>query len=230
MGDCKADIGLIAALRHELKPLLAVGGWRREKFRGRDFYCREVAGRRVVATTSGLGKVMAAATTQQLIDCFAVSLVLNFGSCGALEPGLAVGDLVLASRVVEYDFVSDYRPAPKVDCDPELLAAIGRRFPEIRQGCLASADRNADTPAIRQQLHDDYQAVIADWEGAAVVRVARRQGIPALVLRGVTDVGEDELSEEYEKHHQRVLPVVAGKTAELVTFLAGRKGSEKNDE
>jgi len=75
-------------------------------------------------------------------------------------------------------------------------------------------------------LHDELEAVIADWEGAAVVRVARRLGVEALVLRGVTDIGEDGLTEEYEKHHRKVLPAVAGKTLELVEFLAGLEKTE----
>jgi adenosylhomocysteine nucleosidase len=219
-------IALVAALRHELQPLLALGNWTRDSCRGRNFYRRELNGSDVVATTSGLGKVMAAATTQFLVDRFAASLVLNFGSCGALTPELKVGDLVLASRVVEYDFISDYKPAPTAVIDAGLLGLIGRRFPELRQGGLASADRNADTPEIRSRLHDELEAVIADWEGAAVVRVARRLGVEALVLRGVTDIGEDGLTEEYEKHHQKVLPAVAGKTLELAEFLAGLEKTE----
>ena len=219
-------IALVAALRHELQPLLALGNWTRDSCRGRNFYRRELNGSDVVATTSGLGKVMAAATTQFLVDRFAASLVLNFGSCGALTPELKVGDLVLASRVVEYDFISDYKPAPTAAIDAGLLGLIGRRFPGLRQGGLASADRNADTPEIRSRLYDELQAVIADWEGAAVVRVARRLGVEALVLRGVTDIGEDGLTEEYEKHHRKVLPAVAGKTLELVEFLAGLEKTE----
>ncbi len=219
-------IALVAALRHELQPLLALGNWTRDSCRGRNFYRRELNGSDVVATTSGLGKVMAAATTQFLVDRFAASLVLNFGSCGALTPELKVGDLVLASRVVEYDFISDYKPAPTAAIDAGLLGLIGRRFAELRQGGLASADRNADTPEIRSRLHDELEAVIADWEGAAVVRVARRLGVEALVLRGVTDIGEDGLTEEYEKHHRKVLPAVAGKTLELAEFLAGLEKTE----
>lgn len=63
-----SKIALITALRHELQPLLASGSWRLEKISGRNFYRRNFAGKEVVATTSGLGKVMAAATTQMLID------------------------------------------------------------------------------------------------------------------------------------------------------------------
>ena len=213
-------IALIAALRHELTPLLSMGSWRLEKVAGRNFYRRTIAGKEVVATTSGLGKVMAAATTQMVIDRFDVDLVLNFGSCGALAPGLKVGDLILAEKVIEYDFTSDHKSVPRTDCNPELLLRLKERFTNFKIGPLASADRNADTPAVRDDLFARYQALVADWEGASIVRVAQRMGIPALVLRGVTDVGDADLASEYEGNYQKVLPWVARAADEMVAFLA----------
>ncbi len=215
-----SKIVLIAALRHELKPLLSRGSWSLEKIAGRNFYRRTLAGKEVVATTSGLGKVMAAATTQMLIDRFAADLVLNFGSCGALAPDLKVGDLILAERVIEYDFTSDHKSVPVTACDPELLAALTARFPEFKLGPLASADRNADTPAVRENLFTRYQALVADWEGASIVRVAKRMAVPALVLRGVTDVGDHDLASEYESNYENVLPQVAGAVDDMTRFLA----------
>ncbi|HDS16836.1 MAG TPA: hypothetical protein ENN66_09585 [Proteobacteria bacterium] len=219
-------IALIAALRHELQPLLAVGNWHLEKIAGRHFYRRDYSGKEVVVTTSGLGKVMAAATTQMLIDRFSAELVLNFGSCGGLAPDLAVGDLVLASRVIEYDFSSEHKPVPITDCDPLLVSALQREFSALRCGPLASADRNADTAAVREELHARYLALAADWEGASIVRVARRMGIPALVLRGVTDIGETALVAEYERNYRMVLPLVAAEVEKMVFFLARLKSVE----
>ena len=215
-----SNIALITALRHELQPLLASGNWRLEKISGRNFYRRSFAGKEVVATTSGLGKVMAAATTQMLIDCFQADLILNFGSCGALNPGLIVGDQVLASQVIEYDFTSEHKAVPTTACDAFLLSELTRCFADLKIGPVASADRNADTVAIREGLFSRYQAIAADWEGASIVRVAHRMGIPALVLRGVTDIGDSDLTTEYESNYQVVLPQVAKVAAKMTTFLA----------
>ncbi len=214
-------ICLLAPLRHELKPLLQRASWRKETVFQRDFYFLERGGGGIVATTSGLGKVMAAATTQFLLDRFTPELLLNFGSCGGLAPGLAIGDLVLAERVVEYDFISHHKPSPSLAPAGELPARLAAALPALalRPGCLASADRNADTPAIRERLYRDYQALAADWEGAAVARVAARRGVPVLILRGVTDLGEDELSVEYEKHFAGVLERVAEGVLEVVDYL-----------
>ncbi len=221
------SIALIAALRHELKPLLSMGNWHLDKIAGRNFYRRSVAGKDVVATTSGLGKVMAAATTQMVIDRFGTDLVLNFGSCGALAPGLAVGDLILAEKVIEYDFTSDHKSVPTTDCDARLLLKLKDRFPEFKVGPFASADRNADTPEVRNDLFVRYRALVADWEGASIVRVAKRMGIPALVLRGVTDIGDADLASEYEGNYQEVLPGVAKAVEGMVEFLAKIKPGDQ---
>ena len=45
-------------------------------------------------------------------------------------------------------------------------------------------------------------------------------GIPALVLRGVTDIGEADLASEYESNYQSVLPQVAKVAEKMTTFLA----------
>ena len=223
-----SNLALITALRHELQPLLALGNWRQEKITGRNFYRRSVAGKEIVATTSGLGKVMAAATTQMLIERFQADLILNFGSCGALDPKLLVGDLVLASRVIEYDFTSQHKAVPTTDCDASLLSELTSRFPDLKVGPLASADRNADTVEIREDLFSRYQALAADWEGASIVRVARRMGVPALVLRGVTDIGDDDLTTEYESNHKKVLSQVAKTAESMTTFLAELEKSKTN--
>ncbi len=219
------NIALIAALRHELKPLLSRGNWSLKKIAGRNFYQRTVAGKKVVATTSGLGKVMAAATTQMLIDHFGADLVFNFGSCGALAPDLRVGDLVLAERVIEYDFTSDHKSVPVTGCDADLLSVLTARFPDFKLGPLASADRNADTPEVREDLFARYQALAADWEGASIVRVAKRMEVPALVLRGVTDIGDHDLASEYKNNYEKVLPQVALAVDDMTRFLAEMTGA-----
>ena len=91
---------------------------------------------------------------------------------------------------------------------------------------MASADRNADSVEIRESLFSQHQAIAADWEGASIVRVARRMGIPALVLRGVTDIGDADLVTEYESNYQTVLPQVAKVAEQMTTFLAEMEKGE----
>ncbi|NIA19676.1 MAG: hypothetical protein GWP07_04500 [Xanthomonadaceae bacterium] len=222
-------IGIITAFRHELAPLLEGDAWQTEKVGGRLFYHRKLAsGSEIVATSSGLGKVMASATTQLMISSFAPRLLINFGSCGGVAPRLKVGDAVLASSVIEYDFNSHDKQSPHLDCDESWIELLAGKFPQLQIGPLASADQNADTSEKRAWIHDQLQALVADWEGAAVVRVAHRNRLPALVLRGVTDIGADNLSSEYATHAARVLAEMSVLLKNIITIIDGqlRKNSK----
>ena len=213
-------IGIITAFRHELAPLLAGDEWQTEKVGGRLFYQRQLSsGTEIIATSSGLGKVMASATTQLMISSFNPRLLINFGSCGGVSPGLKVGDAVLASSVTEYDFNSLEKQSPHLSCDSSWIGLLADTFPQLQVGPLASADQNADTPEKRAWIHDQFKALVADWEGAAVVRVAHRNQLPALVLRGVTDIGADELSREYDAHASRVLADMAVLLKEIIDTI-----------
>jgi len=78
---------------------------------------------------------------------------------------------------------------------------------------------DADTPEKRAWIHDQFQALAADWEGAAVVRVAHRNRLPALVVRGVTDVGDDDLSREYAAHAAHVLAEMSGLLENIIVAI-----------
>lgn len=104
--------------------------------------------------------------------------ILAVGFCGALDPALAVGDLVAAERVV------DEATGEGFAADPALLAAApGRR------GVLVSARRIARTPRERALL----EGTAVDLESAALARAARDAGVPFLALRAVTDTTRHRL-------------------------------------
>ena len=54
--------------------------------------------------------------------------VLCIGTCGALSPALAIGDVVVATETVEHDFNRKLTegPIPRFESDPKLLAAFQR--------------------------------------------------------------------------------------------------------
>ena len=58
---------------------------------------------------------------------------------------------------------------------------------DICRTVLVSADRDilpGDIPDLRAR----FSAVAADWESGAIAWVAQRNGVPCLILRGVTDL------------------------------------------
>ena len=52
---------------------------------------------------SGIGKVMSAMSVAVLANDFKVEAIINTGSAGAVAPGMAVGDIVLADKLAYHD-------------------------------------------------------------------------------------------------------------------------------
>ena len=65
--------------------------------------------------------------------------------------------------------------------------------PAIR-ATLYSADRDLTAKGLRELEHR-YRPLVVDWESGAIAWVAKRNGTPLLILRGVSDLVSLETSE-----------------------------------
>jgi uridine phosphorylase len=136
--------------------------------------------------STGLGGPSAAAIVDDLIALGARRLV-RAGTCTALDASLALGDLLIADRVVALDGTSRaLGAADALEPDAELRAALGPG----RSGAVASTDYGADGLA--------YAGALArDMTTAAVLAAAARRGVPAAaVLLVATDARGDRLDVE----------------------------------
>lgn len=99
-------VGIQTATRAELEPLLAAlrpDG--QETVAGRTFFRGMLEGSQAVLVEGGVGKANAALTATLLVSRFQVDLLLFSGVGGGLEEDLALGDVVVSSRVVQGDYV-----------------------------------------------------------------------------------------------------------------------------
>lgn len=74
----------------------------------RTYHVGDLHGRECVVTLSRVGKVAAAATAMHLILELGVTEIIFTGVAGALSPELNVGDVVVASELIQHDL--DARP------------------------------------------------------------------------------------------------------------------------
>ena len=135
-------IGIIGAMDSELETLLAaMTEKKQETLYGLTFTTGTLDGCAVVLVKAGIGKVNAARCTQLLINRFSPSAIVNTGIAGGLAPGLSVGDVVVATGVLQHDFdVTAFGHAKGYLCTggDDTAATV---FPadEALSGCFAAA-------------------------------------------------------------------------------------------
>lgn len=97
-------IAIVAAMHEELGALLAqMPDEQRVRVAGRDFWVGHLHGQPVVAVLSRIGKVAAALTATVLLERFGVRAIVFTGVAGGLAPGVRVGDVVVASKLLQHD-------------------------------------------------------------------------------------------------------------------------------
>ncbi len=192
-----------------------------------------------VVLRGSVGKVWAAASAEFAIGRWQPGLVIDFGAAGALVPGLVVGDLVLAEKVIEHDVSAAEGGLPWVP------AALGPTFadlhgefagdswlektpsypefikitsgPRITRGRLAAGDKDIQSVQERKELAERVNAIAATWESSAVGRVCKFHGVPFLSIRVITDLGTDEFLAEYKAGAARALLPAARALVRLFT-------------
>jgi nucleoside phosphorylase len=101
------------------------------------------------------------------------ALVVSAGACGALAPDLTVGALVVPETVIGPD-------GTRLSVTPSA--------PLARSGTLLTVAEVVHTPEEKARLWIETGAVAVDTESVVILEWARRMGVPAGVVRGVSDV------------------------------------------
>lgn len=200
-------VGLISAVPFEAEFLLEAIRGKRGK--DRQFMTGVAAGKEAVFTCSGVGIANASRATALLAERFRPRLIVVFGIAGAYPAsGLKRGDVAAAESEVYADcgavrggkFIG-FREMGfpllrrgkmeyfnEFPMDKTLLKKAGRLFPGLRTGifltvCAASRDRKRALALERL-----YGGITENMEGAAAAHAAVASGIPALEIRGISNM------------------------------------------
>ena len=173
------------ALLHYTSPLIQhptpYGNW----------FSQTVSNFPVVFMHAGWGKVSTAGACQFAIGAFHPQLLINVGTCGGLEGLAEIGEILCVSETAFYDIfegMADYAQAIEFYSSKADLSWLPEELPEhTHRARLVSADQDIQ-PRAYERLTQEFGAVAADWESAAFAWVAKRNGIPWLILRGVSDL------------------------------------------
>lgn len=180
---------------------------------GVDFYEGMISGQDVVLVRSGIGKVEAGLTTALLITQFKVDVVINSGSAGGIGEGLHVGDVVLSTQTAYHDvdaraFDYEYGQLPgqpaRFDADAGWIERLEKAAEKtgltVRKGLIVSGDQFiAGRDKIDGILANFPDALSSEMEGAAVGQVAHQFETPYVVVRAMSDVGDENAGVSFDQ-------------------------------
>jgi len=160
-----------------------------------EYFFADIDGERVLFFQGGWGKVAAAGSTQYVIDHFHPARLINLGTCGGVEGRIQRFEVVALERAIIYDIEEAIGDSTEAIAEYSTSVLLPDRFPvPAVRATMYSADRDLTAAGVRE-LNAQYQPVVADWESGAIAWVARKNGTPVLILRGVSDLVSSEKAE-----------------------------------
>ena len=206
--------GIIAAMEEELKTLLlALQDKEEVTVLGKTYYASHIGQHEVVLVQSGIGKVLSAMSVTILAETFEVDAIINTGSAGAVSEGLAIGDVVIADRLVYHDVdVTAFGYAYGQMAGQELYYQADRTLMARLQkvlnqqgihnhvGLIATGDSFIAGPDKVAAIKGHFPEVLAvEMEGAAVAQAAQAAGKPFLVIRAMSDTAQGDANITFDE-------------------------------
>ena len=150
-------------------------------------------GRRFLLAANGAGPKLASRATEVAIRAVTsadlsssqLEAVISTGYCGALDPTLQIGDIVVAHEVVD--------------------AASGETFicsdlqGHDSRGVVFSQDRIANNLEEKQQLFAKTGALAVEMEAGGVAARAKRAGLPFYCIKVISDVSTESFGLDLNK-------------------------------
>lgn len=184
---------LTAALRPEWDFLTAI--YALEKL---DFplpLYRFVAFPSVALLQTGPGQKQSTISMTKFLELFSCESVLNFGTCGGLNPKMSPGDLHLASSVVMISEDQNSLKKLTLDCAEQesLQNTITAADFACHSGSLLTSNTVLKNSEEKRAAKAISQACAVDMESFGLAKICHDRGILYLSLRGVFDTVDENL-------------------------------------
>ncbi len=143
----------------------------------------DCGGRQFWMVANGAGAVHAAKATDVACQECGPEAIVSMGFCGALDPALKIGDIFVATQIVE----GGIYPARSLSSAPPHA-----------KGILASIGQVAQTAVQKAQIRATGAAAV-EMEAAGVAKSAAGRGIPFFCVRSVTDTANQTFVIDFNK-------------------------------
>lgn len=175
--------------------------------------CIRKGAKELILVKSDIGMVNAALATAWVVEKFDVDAVILFGVAGALRVGLDIGDLVIASQIVQHDSVFSGPDGVKLMAPGRPYVSVAperREMPQFAMdqglgdwaqeglacqnkirysvGTILSGSEFVGTASRKESLANTFPGALAvEMEAAGIALVVKRLGIPMAVMKTMAD-------------------------------------------
>jgi uridine phosphorylase len=176
-------------------------------------------GRPLTVQSTGIGGPSAAVVLEELI-ALGLRRAVRVGTCAALDPSLALGDLLIGTRALCADGASRSLAGEEwVQGDAGLTAGLRTAAPELQHGLVASADLYyGAADGERRGGADGWPSGVlaVELETAALFALGARRGIPIGCVLAVSDlvssgerIADEDLAARTERAGRLALAALA---------------------
>lgn len=216
-------IAILGAMREEVTPFLKkFPNYTQEEVGGNTFYKIPYGEHELILAYSKIGKVHSALSASTMILKFGCEKLIFSGVAGGLSPKLKVGDLIVATKLCQYDvditafghplgFIPE--SSVYIEADSHLIKVATEVAQEkgikLEQGIIASGDSFIASSEKKQWLIENFQADAVEMEGASVANVCHLLKVPFCILRSISDSADGEADVSFDEFLDKAAEVSA---------------------
>ena len=203
-------LALLSAMPDEITAVVeSLGKVSTQTLGRRQYQVGSFRGEQLVAVFSGWGKVAAAATATQLITTFGATRMVFTGVAGAVQDGLAIGDVVIGTELIQHDMdASPIFPRYEVPLLGRALlgtdSGLRARLRAAAEGFLREDLRRSVSQSSRDWFHIEsprvIEGVIASGDqfiDSAAEIAALRHSLPQVTCVEMEGAAVAQVCEEY---------------------------------
>lgn len=209
-------IGIICAMKEELDEILIFAkDIQEEKYGSFNFIKGNIFGADCVLCTCGVGKVYAAMCTQALIIKYNPDFIINVGVAGGIAANVKIGDIAVASGVVQHDFdISSFPNRKKGEVagidlveikttkwitDKILLCSSGISPIKIHTGTILSGDQFICSPQKLTELKNEFGGIACEMESGSIGQVCYVNKKEFGIIRSISDNANNSSNTDFNK-------------------------------
>ena len=175
-------------------------------------------GKKVLVTSTGIGAASCAIAVEELIQCI--------GSCGALQPECALGDLILVTGAIRDDGTSTAYVEAQYPAIPDfdLLSACresaaAKKIPYHMGICRSHSCLYGERNPELYSYWTGKRAVASDMETAALFVLGSLRGVRTASILNVVAAYQSSVAEDIGKYASKEATSMSGEEREILTAL-----------